>query len=204
MIIPCIKGGLALDASKCVPSEQHNILMHVSEKLSFEFYDIYDCKTQTQFSISNFLLNNLKTKEDIYKKRMEFYNRHKKALLNKALCGNGEESIFFDSIEQEALNKVLANNKFTAKVSIIYEDKPISLKELSKKDKREFKNAMIFCKELNMVEMIDVKDYEEKINHVKFPYSPKLIDIGFGFVAGIATTLLIIKKGGRHESFRNK
>lgn len=204
MIVPCIKGGLALDASKCVPSGQHDILMHISKNLSFEFYDIYDCKTQSQFSISNFLLNNLKTKEDVYKKRIEFYNRHKKALLSRALCSTGEESIFFDSIEQEALNKVLADNKFTAKVSIIYEGKIITLKELSKKDKKEFKNAMIFCEELNMVEMIDVKDYEEKINHVKFPYNPKLIDISFGFVAGIAATLLIIKKGGRHESFRNK
>ena len=204
MIIPCIKGGLALDASKCVPSGQHDILMHISKKLSFGFYDIYDCKSQNQFSISNFLLNNLKTKKDVYEKRMEFYNRHKKALLNRVLCSNGGDSIFFDSIEQEGLNKVLAENKFTAKVSIIYEDKVISLKELSKKDKREFKNAMIFCKELNMVEMIDVKDYEEKINHVKFPYKPKLIDISFGFVAGIAATLLIIKKGGKYESFRNK
>lgn len=204
MIIPCIKGGLALDASKCAPSSEHDIIMHVSKKLAFEFYDIYDCKTQTQFSISSFLLNNLKTKEEVYRKRLEFYDRHKNALLNRALSSSGEDSIFFDSIEQEGLNKVLADNKFTAKVSIIYKGKEITLKELAKKDKKELKNAMIFCKELNMVEMIDIKDYEEKINHVKFPHKPKLIDISFGFVAGIAATLLIIKKGGKYESFRNK
>ena len=200
MIVPCIKGGLMVDASKCAPSGEHDIIMHISKNLSFEFYDIYDCKTQTQFSISRLIVNNLKIKKEIYLKRIEIYEKHKKALLDRVLAGDGEESMFFDSIEQEGLNKVLADNKFTAKVRIIYKDEEVLLKELKTKSKIDFENAMFFIDELNMVEMIDVRDYEEKINHVKFTNKPKVRDITFGFVAGIAATLLINKvKNVRHK-----
>ena len=199
MIVPCIKGGLMVDASKCAPSGEHDIIMHISKNLSFEFYDIYDCKTQTQFSISRLIVNNLKIKKEIYLKRIEIYEKHKKALLDRVLAGDGEESMFFDSIEQEGLNKVLADNKFTAKVRIIYKDEEVLLKELKTKSKIDFENAMFFIDELNMVEMIDVRDYEEKINHVKFTNKPKVRDITFGFVAGIAATLLINKVKNRRR-----
>mgnify|MGYP006928561253 CR=1 FL=1 len=191
-----------VDASKCAPSGEHDIIMHISKNLSFEFYDIYDCKTQTQFSISRLIVNNLKIKKEIYLKRIEIYEKHKKALLDRVLAGDGEESMFFDSIEQEGLNKVLADNKFTAKVRIIYKDEEVLLKELKTKSKIDFENAMFFIDELNMVEMIDVRDYEEKINHVKFTNKPKVRDITFGFVAGIAATLLINKvKNRRRKSW---
>lgn len=188
-----------VDASKCAPSGEHDIIMHISKNLSFEFYDIYDCKTQTQFSISRLIVNNLKIKKEIYLKRIEIYEKHKKALLDRVLAGDGEESMFFDSIEQEGLNKVLADNKFTAKVRIIYKDEEVLLKELKTKSKIDFENAMFFIDELNMVEMIDVRDYEEKINHVKFTNKPKVRDITFGFVAGIAATLLINKVKNRRR-----
>lgn len=199
MFIPCIKGGLVVDASKCAPSGEHDLEMFITPKLSLKFYDIYDCKSQTQLSISNLVLNGLKIKQEKYKSRLDFFKKHKKALINKAVSDEEDTSVFFDSIECEAIEKLLTDNKFSAKVEIIFDGEAITLKELKEKSKRDFENVTFFIREMNMVEMVDVTEYEQIVNKVRFPHKPKLIDIGLGFVAGVAVSILarkIIKKLG--------
>lgn len=192
MIVPCIKGGLMVDASKCAPLDDHDLVMYITTKLSLEFYDIYDCKTQTQFSISNMMLNGLKVKQDIYDKRISFFNKHKKALISRTVSDE-DQTVFFDSIEIEAIEKTLQKNKFSAKVRIIFDGKEVTLKELKQKSKKDFNNVVFFIREMNMVEMISVEDYEEVVNKVKFPHKAKLKDIGFGFAVGIAISFLACK-----------
>lgn len=190
MIVPCIKGGLMLDASKCAPYGEHDLVMYVSTRTCFKFYDIYDCKTQTQLSITNMLLSKpLQVKEDNLATRMAFYKKHKKVLVARALSDD-EYSVFFNSIEAEAIQQLLYKNKFTAKVDILYDDKEITLKELKQKDKKDFRNVCYFIRDLNMIEMLEVSEYEEIKNNVKFPHKAKVIDIALGLVVGIATTLI--------------
>ena len=190
MIVPCIKGGLVVDASKCVPNGEHDLFMYVSPRVGFRFYDIYDCKTQTQLSITNMLLSKpLSVKEDNLLARRRIYEKHRKFLITRALADE-EYSVFFNTIEIEALEKLLAESKFTAKVDIVYNDKEVSLKELKKLNKKDFKNICYFIKEMNMVEMLEVGEYEEIKNKVKFPHKTKVKDVALGLVVGIATTLV--------------
>lgn len=193
MIITCIKGGLLPDFNKCIPYGEHDLAMYIDENIYFVFYDILDCKTQSRFSISTFL--DIDKEAHISREEMDFrldyFRRHKKALVSKALR-NPDESIYFNSIESEVLSKYFYEMKFACKVSIFINDKQVTLEEASSR-KDEYERICEFIEFFHICECIDAKDmleirkgiYKPKKNKTKFVMS-NLITGGLGVIAGIA------------------
>lgn len=161
MLITCISGGVLPDFNKCIPYGEDNIAMYIGENIYFIFYDIYDCKERSTFSIGSFLEIDKEcgmTKEEI-EYRLNFFKKHHKASINRALI-NPEESIFFDSIQVEILSKFFFDNKFSCKVDLVLDGRRIEIDELEP-GSTLYKRVISFVEEYNMCELISSKELAE-------------------------------------------
>lgn len=193
MIITCIKGGLLPDFNKCIPYGEHDIAMYIDENIYFVFYDILDCKSQTRFSLSSFLDVDKEahiTKEEM-DFRMDYFRRHKKALISKALR-NPDETLCFNSIEAEVLAKYFHEMKFTCKVDIFVNNEQVELAELSN-NKEVYELVSEFVEFFNMCEYVDAKEIADIRAGIFTPKKTKvkslvggLVAGGLGIIAGVA------------------
>ncbi len=161
MIITCISGGVLPDFNKCIPYGEDNIAMYIGENMYFIFYDIYDCKERSTFSMTSFLEVDKDchmTKEEIDYK-LSFFRKHHKASVNRSLI-NPEESIFFDSIQVEVLSKFFFESKFSCKVDLVIGERRIELDELEP-DSDLYNRVMSFVEEYRMCELISSKELAE-------------------------------------------
>lgn len=184
MIITCIKGGLLPDFNKCIPYGEHDLAMYIDENIYFVFYDILDCKTQSRFSLSTFLDIDKEAhmdKEDM-DFRLQYFYKHKKALIYKALR-RPEETLFFNSIESEVLSKYFYDMKFSCKVDVFVNDKLVSLEEAMEM-KEEYERISEFIEFFNMCEYVDAKELAEIRKGIYVPKKAKRKNILGGFVIG--------------------
>lgn len=161
MLITCISGGVLPDFNKCIPYGEDNIAMYIGENMYFIFYDIYDCKERSTFSITSFLEVdkdcNMSKEEIDY--RLAFFKKHQKASINRSLI-NPEESIFFDSIQVDILSKFFFDSKFSCKVDLVLDGRRIELDELDP-DSDLYTRVMSFVEEYRMCELISSKELAE-------------------------------------------
>lgn len=190
MLITCISGGLLPDFNKCIPYGEHDIAMYIKEDVYFVFYDILDCRTQSRFSLSTFLDIEKEariTKEEI-DFRLDYFKRHEKALISKALR-NTEESIFFNSIESEVLSKYFHEMKFTCKVDVFVNNQQVELEDL-REDKENYDRIIEFVEFFNMCEYIDVKEYIDIKQGVFIPKKNKKKTIVNSILIGTAGVVI--------------
>ena len=192
MIITCIKGGLLPDFNKCIPFGEHDIAMYIDENIYFVFYDIFDCKTQSRFSLSTFL--DIDKEAGITREEMDFrssyFIKHKKALVSKALK-NPEDTLFFNSIEVEVLSKYFYEMKLSCKVDIFINDERVELEDVL--DKKEFKTIESFIEFFDMCEYVNAKElaeirkglYKPKLNKFKIAVGGAIVGT-LGVIAGVA------------------
>lgn len=204
MIITCIKGGLLPDFNKCIPYGEHDIAMYIDENVYFVFYDILDCKTQSRFSLSTFLDvdKDVRISKEEMDFRLDYFRKHKKALVSKALR-NPEETLYFNSIEVEILSKYFHEMKFTCKVDIIVNNEQVELEDIV--DNKDIYNLVSdFVEFFNMCEYVSAKELTEIRKGIYVPKQHKAKSIISGLVVGGLGIIAGVAIGYKFGSKKNK
>lgn len=207
MLITCLRGGLRPDFSKCVFKGEREIAMYIHKDIYFSFYDIYDCKAEMMFNAQNYLVShckNVKLTRETLDARLKFFDVHKEALISKSLEDNNI-SMFFDSLEEDALRDIFAKEKFSCSVSIYVKGEEVPMEDIIKNEKL-YGLISQFLDELGVCEIVSAKDLAEiRAGVFKVKPSKKGVVIGtisgaiVGFGAGFLTKKYFDKKGNINE-----
>ena len=196
MIISCLRGGLNLDFSKCYPLG-NDIGFIVNENVELRFYNIYNCQTESNLNFEKLLINQkpIGLDKSSLMNRKTFLKIHKKAIIQRFKTGM-IDSIFFDSIQQEALSNIFTQTKLSCRVDIVYKNKKISLGKLRKTDTKSYKEVCKYLFALKVCEIITIEEYEKYSNNNFMKLDIK--SFGYGVLtatAMLSAAIFIIKEG---------
>ena len=169
----------------------------MNEDVELRFYNIYNCQTESNLNFEKLLINQkpIGLDENSLMNRKTFLKIHKKAIIQRFKTGM-IDSIFFDSIQQEALNNIFTQTKLSCRVDIVYKNKKISLGKLRKTNTKSYKEVCKYLFALKVCEIITIEEYEKYSNNNFMKLDIKSFGYGvFTATAMLSAAIFIIKEG---------